>query len=398
MSSMDHIYGDYCKRHEDALCRIQELNARPSAQAFFTKCKESMQGRTMCWDLPSLLIKPVQRILKYPLLLREIVQLTPENHPDYDQLVLAASEIQHVADHINEIKRRKELIEQLIGEKKRVDRNGLNKRFTRRVHRKKQASTTHDAMFDDLYKQFESKQERARQFERAIQDWGYQVKQHVQALSELVQSLESVYGDSDGIGLRSMRAFKKLVSQMEANSMDNLLQGAVYNRIELYLKLFKNPTQIIQKRNRKLMDYDRARHLVAKGEVPDKALQKSAEVYVSLNAQLLEELPVFLNLTNDYFNIIIDEFTVVQATYWRKTKVEWKTLTIELPFGKEHTWKSIQTDYNANIKRLQSRMDEIKSKPRDPHDSGYFQEFSKASSFTSSFTDNDSFNGPLHQK
>lgn len=29
-----------------------------------------MQGRTTCWDLPSLLIKPVQRVLKYPLLLR----------------------------------------------------------------------------------------------------------------------------------------------------------------------------------------------------------------------------------------------------------------------------------------------------------------------------------------
>lgn len=29
-----------------------------------------MQGRTTCWDLSSLLIKPVQRVLKYPLLLR----------------------------------------------------------------------------------------------------------------------------------------------------------------------------------------------------------------------------------------------------------------------------------------------------------------------------------------
>jgi hypothetical protein len=38
MSNMDQLYGDYCKKHEDALCRIQELNARPSAQAFFTVC------------------------------------------------------------------------------------------------------------------------------------------------------------------------------------------------------------------------------------------------------------------------------------------------------------------------------------------------------------------------
>jgi hypothetical protein len=146
------------------------------------------------------------------------------------------------------------------------------------------------------------------------------------------------------------------------------------------------------------MDYDRARHLVAKGEVPDKTLQQSAEVYVSLNAQLLEELPVFFNLANDYFNIIVEEFTAVQANYWHRSKEEWKTLTIELPFGKEYTWKSIQGDYNADMRRLQSRVDEIKSKPRDPHDSGYFQDFSKASSFTSSVADDDSFIGSLRHK
>lgn len=96
------------------------------------------------------------------------------------------------------------------------------------MHRKKQTPTTHDAMFDDLYKQFESKQEKARQFERAVQDWGRQVKQHVQALSELVQGLESIYGDSDGIGIRSMRAFKKLVTQLETNTMVISLLISIY--------------------------------------------------------------------------------------------------------------------------------------------------------------------------
>ena len=33
-------------------------------------CQAQMQGKTTSWDLGSLLIKPVQRVLKYPLLLR----------------------------------------------------------------------------------------------------------------------------------------------------------------------------------------------------------------------------------------------------------------------------------------------------------------------------------------
>lgn len=148
-----------------------------------------------------------------------------------------------------------------------------------------------------------------------------------------------------------------------------MIQEAVYNRIESYLKLFKNPSHIIQKRTRKLMDYDRARHLISKGEVPDKQLQISAEQYISLNAHLLDELPIFLSLTVTYFDIIVSEFARVQSIYWRKYKLEWKTLTIEQPFGKEPIWSNIESDYKATIQRLQPRLNELGSKPRD---SGYF--------------------------
>ncbi|GAA5795249.1 hypothetical protein HPULCUR_000604 [Helicostylum pulchrum] len=368
MNRMDQLYGDYCKKHEDAASKIQEISSRSNVQAFFLKCKEKLQGRTMCWDLPSLLIKPVQRVLKYPLLLKEIVASTPEHHPDYDQLIIVTHEIQQMADHINEMKRRKDMVEQLIIDKKKIDRNvvqGINKKFTRRVHRKKQSSAGQDASFDHLYKQFESRQEIAKQFEKGAQDWLVKIKQNISSLSDLVHGLEAVYGDSDGIGLRSMRTFKKLVSQLETNSVETNIQEAVYNRIESYLKLFKNPLHIIQKRNRKLIDYDRARHLISKGEVPDKQLQISAEQYISLNAHLLDELPIFLSLTVTYFDIIVSEFARVQATYWRKSKLEWKSLTIEQPFGREHTWVSIESDYRTAIKRMQPRIDEITSKPRD---------------------------------
>lgn len=64
---------------------------------------------TQAWDLQSLLIKPVQRVLKYPLLLGKLVQTTTESHPDYRLLHRAREVVGHVAQDINEIKRRKDL-------------------------------------------------------------------------------------------------------------------------------------------------------------------------------------------------------------------------------------------------------------------------------------------------
>ncbi|GAN09381.1 hypothetical protein MAM1_0263d08908 [Mucor ambiguus] len=317
----------------------------------------------MCWDLPSLLIKPVQRVLKYPLLLREIVALTPEFHRDFDQLVMVTMEIQQVADHINEIKRRKELVEQLMSDKKKMDKNVINKKLTRKIHRKQQKSTIQDILFDNLYKQFEFKQVMAKQFEKAVQDWVATIHTNIQALLDLVDSLEAVYDDSDGIGLRSIRAFKKLVSQLQSYSVEKTVQ-VIYDKIDAYLKLFKNPAHVIDKRNRKLIDYDRIQHLMAKGEIPDKQLQLSAEQYLSLNAHLLDELPIFISLSSDYFDIIIYEFSQIQANYWRQHRTEWKSLTIELPFGKDYTWSCLESDYLASMHRLEYRINEIKTKPK----------------------------------
>jgi hypothetical protein len=59
-------------------------------------------------DLPSYLIKPNQRICKYPLLLSELLKFTKPDHVDYSVLQQALVRIENVASHINEYKRRNE--------------------------------------------------------------------------------------------------------------------------------------------------------------------------------------------------------------------------------------------------------------------------------------------------
>src|SRR5690348_7170826 len=54
------------------------------------------------------LIKPVQRICRYPLLMHELIKLTDPEHPFYRDLVEGQDAIKRVAERINETNRRQE--------------------------------------------------------------------------------------------------------------------------------------------------------------------------------------------------------------------------------------------------------------------------------------------------
>jgi cell division control protein 24 len=64
------------------------------------------------YGLPSLLIKPIQRICKYPLLMKSLIQYTKEEeYPYYSELLDAMAAIERVAGKVNEIKRKEENLE-----------------------------------------------------------------------------------------------------------------------------------------------------------------------------------------------------------------------------------------------------------------------------------------------
>ncbi|KAI9310181.1 Dbl homology domain-containing protein [Dichotomocladium elegans] len=121
---MEQVYCAYCKRHHDVIKSINhQQQTRPAIAAFLKRCNKAMAGRTTSWDLGSLLIKPVQRILKYPLLLQEMVSLM--SPPDAD-LAAALAGIQRVADCINETKRRKDMMDSIVCGK--VEQSSVGKR------------------------------------------------------------------------------------------------------------------------------------------------------------------------------------------------------------------------------------------------------------------------------
>ncbi|CAN6614309.1 hypothetical protein TRVA0_005S03906 [Trichomonascus vanleenenianus] len=93
------VYKGYSLNQQNA-CDIamQEI---PKLQAFSHLIEPS-------YELPAILIKPIQRICKYPLLLKELSKFTPEEWPYYQELLDGLESAKRITNNVNESQRQVE--------------------------------------------------------------------------------------------------------------------------------------------------------------------------------------------------------------------------------------------------------------------------------------------------
>lgn len=104
------IYGDYCANLPKAQALLDRLCAHDPvvAQAVDECQRQANGGRFKLRDLISL---PMQRILKYHLLLGELIKSTGEAHEDFEGLRQAHEVMLDIGGYINEVKRDTETLE-----------------------------------------------------------------------------------------------------------------------------------------------------------------------------------------------------------------------------------------------------------------------------------------------
>lgn len=107
------LYTQYCSNYEIAHSRLISLK---EAKWELPPFLESIQSRKECknLDLESYLIKPMQRLTKYPLLIQALLRHTPPTHPDYDNLARCYDGVQKVVLTVNENKRKNENLTKLV--------------------------------------------------------------------------------------------------------------------------------------------------------------------------------------------------------------------------------------------------------------------------------------------
>ncbi|KAF9235247.1 hypothetical protein BU15DRAFT_89614 [Melanogaster broomeanus] len=112
-------YKTYITRHPTALAHLNTLPRSPALSAYLSHTRALASSLTHAWDLSSLLIKPVQRLLKYSLLLGAIINSTPDSHGDRAALVTARAKMEEVARSVNEDRRRWEVVREVLGKSKK---------------------------------------------------------------------------------------------------------------------------------------------------------------------------------------------------------------------------------------------------------------------------------------
>ncbi|XP_037322485.2 rho guanine nucleotide exchange factor TIAM1 isoform X3 [Pungitius pungitius] len=119
------IYSAFCASHTKVPKVLVKAKTDLNFKAFLEERNPKQQHSS---TLESYLIKPIQRVLKYPLLLKELYSLTDPDSEEHYHLDVAMKAMNKVASHINEMQKIHEefgavfdvLITEQSGEKKEV--------------------------------------------------------------------------------------------------------------------------------------------------------------------------------------------------------------------------------------------------------------------------------------
>lgn len=328
LQQMDHVYGAYLKNHDAANQRLSALKNTPTVKCWLDECHNNASDITSAWDLDSLLVKPTQRVSKYPMLLQQLLETTPANHPDHDALKLAAKESIAMLTRINEAKKRADIVDQIINRKgKETDmRTGIAKAFGRRTEKLKErvgiAEAFQDAEFDELSHKFGGHFIRLQICMRDVQDYLHRIDKAMDQINNCAGVLE-LYTDVAPSSLPEIeskwRKYGQAIREINAIAFPEH-KAAVHKRVIqpmiTCIKLHDGPQNAISKRKRRIIDYAKCKSIEKRGEKPDKKTLAESEMYVALNDQLKIELPKLYGLTASLVQSCLTCFLEIQLRWY----------------------------------------------------------------------------------
>ncbi|XP_060226728.1 intersectin-1 isoform X4 [Meriones unguiculatus] len=115
-----------CQLNGAALIQ-QKTDEAPDFKEFVKRL--AMDPRCKGMPLSSFILKPMQRVTRYPLIIKNILENTPENHPDHSHLKHALEKAEELCSQVNEGVREKENSDRLEWIQAHVQCEGLSEQL-----------------------------------------------------------------------------------------------------------------------------------------------------------------------------------------------------------------------------------------------------------------------------
>ena len=327
----------YITHHPASLTHLNSLPQTPALAAYHSKTRTLAQQLSHAWDLPSLLIKPVQRLLKYALLLHAIIEATPDSHGDKENLRRAKVMVEAVSHAINEGQRRREIVKEVFAAGKPVEL--LKKKGLGIVGRVRGGVTTprsisrtdgeepkgivqmeHDMHITDEFIQ---------KFAKETLEWVKSVQAIMSALRGWAEGFGRVIGLGPDVTSEAYDAFLVVIDKQLSVlcvDLEALVHEQLLPQLRILLDTIKRPALLLETLHA-LEPHHNAflQHNPAKGRPPP-ALNEASVAYVALRAQLAMELPSYLALLHGGVTLCVARLAKWQARLWRDVRTRWSDL------------------------------------------------------------------------
>lgn len=378
---LKEVYGHYCRNHDDIHSLLDKYEENSSTSNYLKHGVEIIRRQTNCFDLRSILIKPVQRILKYPLLLNELVKCTDDSHLDKKVLSKAVELMTDVATAINEFKRRKDLV---FKYRKSADTSLSTRisKFTLHSILKKSSrfgmrlsssigltSVTKDEIFENSEKTFRNLEKTIKIFLKDLNAFTESMQDYRMTALNVAEDIANFYQQRNiQQEIEKLRTTHFIIVTQYWEDFKVSMEKHVINPLNELLQMFAGPRNLIQKRYDKLLDYEACTNRlernkdVTKQKMLCEEQQLMKNTYEALNSQLLDELPKLCEISTEILNYCVIAFLQLRKTFLGRVAKQMIELT-ELPLvagNKAEFLETFQIKHNLVSAKLSDFSSEIR--------------------------------------
>ena len=374
--TLKDAYVKYCVNYDSANVLYNEEYVKDDAKKeYLARCHVELNKITKGWDLNSFLIKPVQRIMKYPMLLMEILMKTDKDHTDWAALDKASQKMGDVAKRINEGKRTKELTERYgpassSAPARPSGRGGflhaVSKKGGRILEKMSHGTLGKDSKensdFADLARKIKELEMSAKDLKKSVTKYRVQMRTNSQALADMGNKLQDVYAGTgkENNAKAAQGSFNDIVKASEVFFAS--LDWKVLNPLAKLLQLFEAPNKLVEKRADKWLDCERMRrkyNAAAKDNERQKAMASDKDIaentYTAMNKLLLEELPSFLKLATNFFGRTTDALLGARLKFATDCRNSFATCDF-ISISADDTFSGIKDTHTTSLKRAATEL------------------------------------------
>lgn len=375
-AELESVYRVYCQNHDEAIALLETYEKDEKMQKLLLDLLDSLRSLYSEWgctnyiNLGSFLIKPVQRVMRYPLLLMELLSATPEAHPDKAPLTAAVLAVKEINVNINEYKRRKDLVlkyrkgdeDSLMEKISKLNFHSIIKKSNRVSSHLKHltgfAPQLKDEAFEETEKNFRMQERLIKSFIRDLSLYLQHVRESACMKALAAGSMWDLCTEKGSGDLDQFQKVNRLISDQLFSSFKERTERLVSSPLSQLLSMFAGPHKLVQKRFDKLLDFhnctERAEKLKDKRTLEE--LQSARNNYEALNAQLLDELPKFLRFAKELFASCLRGYAEAHCDFVRLALEELRPLLSLLKVsGREGNLIAIfQDEHSRVLQQLQA--------------------------------------------